>query len=141
MYILNACDNSCLMHYVSAIANHSGINHANIVTNLIKLILYNPAICINGSDTNCDTYYMNNIMLGQEITFDAYVLDYFDQPTETTQFVITGMNHEDYRILGPTHVAISCNHTTQGISITGNLHSNSSYNYSIIISSYCKLSI
>ena len=79
---------------------------------------------------------MNNIMLGQEITFDACVLDYFDQPTEVTQFMITGMSHEDYRISGPTHVTILCNCTTQGIRITGNLHSNNSYNYLMIISSY-----
>ena len=135
LYVHNICDNNCLMHYISEITNNSGINYTNIATNPNKLILYNPGICINGIDANCDTYYMKNIMLGQEITFDACVLDYFDQPTEAVQFVTTGMNHEDYRISGPTHVAISCNHTTQGISITGNLHSNSSYNYSIIISS------
>ena len=75
-------------------------------------------------------------MLGQEISFDACVLDYFDQPTEVTEFVISDMNNEDYRISGPTHVTISCNRTTQGISITGNLQSNNSYNYSIILSSY-----
>ena len=136
LYAPNICDKNCLMHYISAITNNSGINYTNIATNPNKLILYNPAICINGSDTNCDTYYMSNVMLGQEITFDACVLDFFDQPTEATQFVITDMNHEDYRISGPTYVTISCNRTTQGISITGNLHSNSSYNYSIIISSY-----
>ena len=136
LYAPNICDKNCLTHYISAITNNSGINYTNIATNPNKLILYNTAICINGSDTNCDTYYMSNVMLGQEITFDACVLDFFDQPTEATQFVITDMNHEDYRISGPTHVTISCNRTTQGISITGNLHSNSSYNYSIIISSY-----
>ena len=136
LYAPNICDKNCLTHYISAITNNSGINYTNIATNPNKLILYNSAICINGSDTNCDTYYMSNIMLGQEITFDACVLDFFDQPTEATQFVITDMNHKDYRISGPTYVTISCNRTTQGISITGNLHSNSSYNYSIIISSY-----
>ena len=136
LYAPNECDNSCLMHYIGAITNNSGINHTNIATNPNKLILYNSAICINGSDTNCDTYYMNNVMLGQEITFDACVVDYFDQQTEATQFVITGMNVEDYKILGTLHVTISCNRTTQGISITGNLHSNSSFNYSIIISSH-----
>ena len=136
LYIPNTCDNSCLMDYINEITFNSGINHTNIKTNPNKLMLYDSSICINGNSTNCDTYYMNNIMLGQEITFDACVLDYFDQPTEATQFVTTGMNHKDYRISGPTHVTISCNRTTQGIKIIGNLHSNSSYNYSIIISSY-----
>ena len=136
LYVPNICDNSCLKHHISAITLNSGINNTNIATNLNKFMLCNPAICINGSDTNCDTYYINNIMLGQEITFDACVLDYFDQPTEATEFVLTGMNHEDYRISGPTHVMVSCNRTTQGISIAGNLHSKNSYNYSINMSSY-----
>ena len=41
-------------------------------------------------------------MLGQEISFDVCVLDYFDQPTKATQFMITGISHKDYRISGPT---------------------------------------
>ena len=41
---------------------------------------------------------MNNIMLGQDITFDACVLDYYDQPTEAAQFLITGTNHQYYNI-------------------------------------------
>ena len=124
------------MNYISNSTLKSGIKYTNFATNPNTFTLYNPAICINGSKTNCDTYYMNNIMLGQEITFDACVLDYFDQPTEATQFMTTGMSHEDYRISGPTHVSTSCNHTTQGIRITRNLHSSNSYNYLMIISSY-----
>ena len=135
LYIANICDNSCLMQYISGVTLN-WMNYTNIATNPNKLILYNPAICSNGSDTNCDTYYMNNVMLGQEITFDACVLDYLDQPIEATQFVITGLNHEDYKITGPTRVTISCSYIIQGITIIGNLHSNSSYNYSIIISPY-----
>ena len=107
-----------------------------LATSPNKLILYNPAKCINDDDTDCDTYYMNNIMLGQEITFDACLLDYYDQPTEAIQFSITGMNHQDYTILGQKYILISCNHTTQGISVIGNLQSNKSYNYSVNISLY-----
>ena len=138
LYVPNVRDNSCLMDYITAITLNSGINYANIATNVKKLILYNPALCISSKDTNCSTYYIINVILGQGITFDAFdacVLDYLDQPTEATQFVITGMNHEGYRISGPSHVTISCNRTTPGISKTGNLHSSSSYNYSINISS------
>ena len=79
---------------------------------------------------------MNNIMLGQKIAFDACLLDYYDQPTEAAQFMITDMNHQDYNISGSKYILISCNHTTQGISVTGNLHTNKSYNYSISISMY-----
>ena len=109
-----------------------------LATSPNKLILHNPAKCINDDNTDCDTYYMNNIMLGQEITFDACLLDYYDQPTEAIQFLLTGMNHQDYTILGRKYISISCNHTTQGISVIGNLQSNKSYNYSVNISLYVK---
>ena len=107
-----------------------------LTTSPNKLVLYDPAKCINYDDTDCDTFYMNNIMLGQEITFDACLLDYYDQPTEAIQFSITGMNHQDYTILGQKYISISCNRTTQGISVIGNLQSNKSYNYSVNISLY-----
>ena len=107
-----------------------------IATSPSKLILNNPAKCINVNGTDCDTYYINNIMLGQEITFDACTLDYYDQSTKATEFSVTGSPHQDYKITGPKYITILCNHTTQGISIVGNQSHNSSYNYSIFISLY-----
>ena len=127
-----SCDSSCLFHGVS-IVNKS---YFQITTSPHKLMLYNPAKCINGNSTDCDAYYMSNIMLGEKITFDACVLDYYDQPTKATQFLIKGMNHEDYNISGSDYITISCNHTTQGITLIGNLHSNNSYNYSLTILLY-----
>ena len=128
----NSCNSSCLFHNVH-IANESMLQ---ITTSPHKLILHNPTKCINGTDRNCDTYYINNVMLGQDITLDACVLDYYDQSTEATQFSITGMNHQDYNITGSKYITISCNHTTQGITVIGNLHSNNSFNYSVNISLY-----
>ena len=130
--VLRSCDRNCLLHDISIYVD----KNFKLATSPHKLILYNPAKCITGNDTDCDTYYMSNIMLGQDITFDACVHDYYDQPTEATQFVITGMNHQYYNITGSKYITISCNHTTQGITVTGNLHSNNSYNYSINISLY-----
>ena len=104
-----------------------------LATSPNTLVLYNPAKCI---DANCNTYYMNNIMLGQEITFDACVLDYYGQSTEAIQFSITGMDHHDYKVLGQKYISISCNRTTQGMSVIGSLQSNESYNYSMNISLY-----
>ena len=127
-----SCDSSCLFHSVN-IADKS---YFQITTSPHKLILYNPAKCINGNSTDCDAYYMSNVMLGEKITFDACVLDYYDQPTKATQFLIKGMNHEDYNISGSDYITISCNQTTQGITLIGNLHSNNSYNYSLIILLY-----
>ena len=77
---------------------------------------------------------MNNIMLGQGITFDACLLDYYDQPIDAAQFSITGKNHQDYSISSSKYITISCNRTTQGIVVTGNLQSNNTYNYSMNIS-------
>ena len=71
-----------------------------VTTSPNRLVLYNPTKCINGNKTDCDTYYMNNIMLGQHITFDACLLDYYNHPNGAAQFSITGhgMNHQDYNI-------------------------------------------
>ena len=68
------------------------------ITTRNRLVLYNPTKCISGNETDYDTYYMNNIMLGQDITFDACLLDYYDQPTKAAEFSITGMNHQDYNV-------------------------------------------
>ena len=127
-----SCDSSCLFHGV----NIPDKSYLQITTSPHKLILYNPAKCINGNSTDCDAYYISNVMLGEKITFDTCVLDYYDQPTKATQFLIKGMNHEDYNISGSDYITISCNHTTQGITLIGNLHSNNSYNYSLTILLY-----
>ena len=63
-------------------------------------------------------------------------MDYFDQPTEATEFLVSGMEHQDYNISGSKYISVTCNQTIQGISVTGNLHGNQSYNYSINISLY-----
>ena len=127
-----SCNSSCLSHGV----NIADKRYFQITTSPHKLILYNPVKCINGNSTDCDAFYMSNVMLGEKITFDACVLDYYDQPTKATQFLIKGMNHEDYNISGSDYITISCNHKTQGITLIGNLHSNNSYNYSLIVLLY-----
>ena len=125
-----SCIGKCLGNINIATSNVS------LGTSPNKLMLYNAAKCANGSDTDCDTYYMNHVMLGQEITLVACVMDYYDQPAEVTEFSVTGMNDQQYKITNLLYISVSCNHTTRGISVIGNLHSNSSYNYSITISSY-----
>ena len=130
--VQKSCGSSCLFHDIN-IANKDEVQ---LATSPNRLTLYNTAKCINGNDTDCYTYYMNNIMLGQEITLDACLLDYYDQPTEAAQFSITGMNHSDYNISGSEYITISCNRTTQGLGISGNLHLNNSYNYTLNVSLY-----
>ena len=125
-----SCDRDC---FLGSITNKSDIP---IATSPNRLVLYNPTKCIKGNDTDCDTYYINNIMLGRDIRFDACLLDYYDQPTEAAQFSITGMDHQNYSISSSKYISISCNSTTQGIAVAGNLQSNNTYNYSINISLY-----
>ena len=125
-----SCDRDCFSNSITY------KNDISITTSPNRLVLYNPTKCINGNETDCITYYMNNIMLGQDITFDACLLDYFDQPTKATEFSITGMNHRDYSISSSKYITISCNRTTKGIAVIGNLQSSNKYNYSINISLY-----
>ena len=126
------CDSSCVNKRVNILNE----KYLPITTSPDRLKLYNPAKCINNNDTDCDVYYMNNIMLGQEFTFYACLLDYYNHPTKAAEFSIAGMNHQDYNISSSKYISISCNQTTQGLSVIGNLHSNNSYNYSMVISLY-----
>ena len=133
--VSKSCDNKCLLQNFRGINNNATLRAA---TSPGKLKFYDPAKFITSNDMGYDSYYMNNIMLGQEIAFDGCVLDYYDQPTEATEFLVTGASHQDYNISGPKYISIGCNHTTKPIelSITGNLHSNKSYNYSIMFTLY-----
>ena len=125
-----SCCKDCFLNSISDISDIS------LITSPKRLVLYNPTKCISGNETDCDTYYMNNIMLGQDITFDACLLDYYDQPTKAEEFFINGESHQDYNISSSKYITISCNRTTQGITVNGNLQSNNTYNYSINISLY-----
>ena len=125
-----SCYKDCFLNSISDISD------IPLITSPNRLVLYNPTKCISGNETDCDTYYMNNVMLGQDITFDACLLDCYDQPTKAAEFLINGENHQDYNISNSKYITISCNQTTQGITVNGNLQSNNTYNYSINISLY-----
>ena len=125
------CNKSCLSQKVTKL---QGNMRLSITTSPWKIILYNPAKCIRELNSDCNVYYISNIMLGQDIRFNACVLDYYDQPTDLTQFLVTGMNHQHYNMSGSKYISVSCNHTTQAISIIGNI--NTLFNYSLNISMY-----
>ena len=108
-----------------------------------KLVLQHPTILCDefNNDTNCTSYQVNNIMLGQEVIISGCVYDYFDNPvTIATKFnVDRTMFHKNYD--GVTFVE-STNETclsTPGIQINvniiGNLDINSSFIYSVILTS------
>ena len=133
--VVKSCDSRCLLQNFRGIDSNVTLQ---VATSPGKLKLYDPAKFITGDSMDYDTYYMRNIMLGQEIIFDGCVLDFYNQPTEAKEFVITAIHHQDYNISGPKYISIACNHTTKPVelSVIGNLHSNNSYNYSIMISLY-----
>ena len=107
-----------------------------IATSPIKLRLYHPARCINNNTVACKKYYIDNIMLGQEIAINACLLDYYNKPTEVIQFKIIGKNHQNYFIRGSEYASISCNHTNKGISIIGSKPVSSlPLNYSVLFTS------
>ena len=72
-------------------------------------------------------------MLGQEFTLNGCLLDYYNQPTETAQFLVKSIDKE-FKIFSSNYISISCNRTTQGIIVKGDLYNNISYNFSLIIS-------
>ena len=88
----------------------------HIYTPPSKLVLGDPAVCTDDDNiTTCGTYNVNNIMLGQEITINACVLDYYDQPPGETQFKVDS-NDEDHYINGSNSVLIACD-GLRGISV------------------------
>ena len=76
------CNSSCLENSVLGVSEgslqHNELNK-HITTSPKKLQLYKPAECINNSSVGCDSYYVNNIMLGQEILIYACMYDYYDR--------------------------------------------------------------
>ena len=109
----------------------------HITTSPRKLELYKPAECIADSIVGCNSYYINNIMHGQEILIQACMYNYYDRPTGTEEFLVSSTDGQDYYIPGSQYILISCNHTFQGISIIGNKTTPVlSFNYSLSIGLY-----
>ena len=128
--VVGSCNSSCLNNNILGISNELIATPPNI------LKFDDPAICIdNDNDTQCNSYYVQNVMLGSEITLPACVLDYYDKPIlDSTQFIIDSETHSNYFITGPRSILISCD-TFQGMSIVGNQSlSKSNTNFSINIS-------
>ena len=133
-----SCNASCLTDSTIGINNdilwHS-LSNRLIATSPNTLTLHYPAKCISNDSVGCEKYYIDNIMLGQEIAIPACLLDYYNRPAEVTQFTIIGGNHQNYYVYGSQYILISCNHSLEGISIIGNQTIISSLNYSTFLTS------
>ena len=131
--VVMSCNDSCFADRVAEM----NLSDKEIITSPSKIQLHYPAKSINNDNAEYEKYYMNNIMLGQEIKINPCVLDYHEMPAEVTQFQIIGENHDKYLIHGSEYASVSCNHTIKGISIVGNKPISSlPLNYSILFTSY-----
>ena len=114
----------------------TGVSNKLVATPPNELKFYDPAACIqyNDNDTQCNIYYVQNVMLGKEIAIPVCVLDYYhnNQSVDSIQFSIQSVTNTNYSIEGPKHVVISCD-TFEGISIIGNQSLSKSTNFSITI--------
>ena len=109
------CNSSCLINRMV------NISRQFVTTPPNELRFCDPAICIDNDQNviHCRNYYIQDIMLGTEIVIPACVLDYYDQPIDSAQFLIQSEMHSSYFISGPKQTLISCD-TFKGISIMSN---------------------
>ena len=69
--------------------NYSGENYSlEIATSPYNLMLSSPAVCTSGQCDNGGYYWIDNIMLGEEFTFTAKMVDYFNNSAEASIFLI-----------------------------------------------------
>jgi len=132
--IPTSCDETCLNDCIVGVNKGYALFGGIVKTSPRKLKLNDTAVCIdNNNSTNCQMYLVNNIMLGQEVIINACVLDYYNQPAGTKQFVLSN-NNQGHHIVGSSNVLLSCT-AFKGVSVIGKriLHAT---NYSINITSY-----
>ena len=127
--ITESCNNSCLNSKIVDIKNDLIITPPNV------LKFYYPAICIdNDNDTHCNSYYVQNIMLGREIIIPTCLVDYYNNVViHSTQFRVYTENNPNYFINGPTDILISCD-LFQGFRVMSNQALTALKNFSINIS-------
>ena len=132
-----SCNKSCLNENIIGISEdlQSSEFCNDIATTPNKIELYHPAICLdNNTKGECEIYYVSNIMLGQEIIINACILDYYNQPSNSVRFTISGEENPNLQTNGPHDILLSCDDDAfKGVSITGNKVSASSVNFSVII--------
>ena len=130
------CNSSCLHNSILGVSEGNELSK-HITTSPRKFELYKLAECIDNSYIRCNSYFIKNIMLGQEILIDACMYDYYDRPTGTEEFLVSSTDGQDYYIPGSQFILISCNHTFQGINIiVNNTTPVLPFNYSMTIALY-----
>ena len=119
------CNSSCKINKTL------GISSEFIATPPSELKFDHPAICINeDDDIQCKQYYVQNVMLGEEIAIPACVLDYYNHSVYSTQFLVLSEKNLIYNNDGPNQVLISCDQYER-VNITGNQSLSKSINFTI----------
>ena len=133
MNLPRQCNSTCFTESVVGMTK-KGLQ-SFITTSPNKIQLYSSNIqCIEYvTDTECDLYYMQNVMLGQKISLNACMYDYYNHPGNVALFSIIGTSNQGYH-LDSNNIVITCNHTLELASIYGN--NSIRFNYSIEISLY-----
>ena len=125
--ITGLCNSNCVINRTTS------INSKYIATPPNQLRLNHPAICVDeDNDTQCNSYYVHNIMLGTDIAIPACVLDYYNHSVNSTQFFIHSEDTNYYNT-GPKEVLIFCDRFKE-INIIGNPSLSKSTTFSINIS-------
>ena len=129
------CNNTCLTNSILGISIRDYNKY--IITSPTKVQLYSSKIkCTDfGNDAECDSYYINNIMLGQKIFLDACMYDYYNHPVDVARFLISGTTNQGYH-LDSNNTLITCNRTIELVNIHGN--DSAPFNYSIKFSLHDK---
>ena len=124
---------NCLNNRSFGVANKT---KRHIVTPPNKLELDNPAKCYNNIMEECDQYYLNRLMLGEEITVPVCLRDYCNEPVYSTQrFTLHDFSVPNYVISGRTEFLLSCqSDALRNIRIIGKESLIKSFNYSFNIS-------
>ena len=91
--------------YIPSQFNYSGKSYqSEIATSPYNLILNPPAVCVSTQCDNGGDYTIEGIMLGEELTFTAKTLDYFNNSAEGVIFMIECNNNcKDYSLTGFTN--------------------------------------
>ena len=130
-------NSSCLSHRIVGVNNYTlnqGTLDKNVATPPKILKFYDSVKCIGNESAQCEEYYINNIMLGQEISIYPCLLDHYNKPAEVKQFRIIGEKKLNYSVHSLEYASISCNNAIEGISIVG--AKTKALNYSIYLISY-----
>ena len=128
------CSSTCLTSRDLGITTTNDNHSTNIITSPSKIELYNSNIhCVNKTELECNSYYIQNIMLGQKILLDACMYDYYGHPVNVARFMISDIDNHSYHF-EPNNTLITCNHTTELVNIYGN--ESTQFNYSFTLSLY-----